>query len=92
MFSNSLKRMKTGPTQFAAPTSLFNYYSQYRNSLAARVLKDGKISIGQVSWRSTADVTFLKDGSEVVDQYEGVPRLFMGADQEEHLPMDEEAQ
>lgn len=80
LFSNYLTKMSTGPSNYAPPTNLFNYYSNYRNSLITKVIKKDSIKLGHVNWSSTEDVSFDKDGSVVAIDYTGVPKLFMSGE------------
>lgn len=61
---------------------MFNFLSNYKAGVFKRVMEKGFIEVGVVEWKTTEGMTHETDGHVVAGPAAGVPRLFMGAQEE----------
>lgn len=81
-FGSYLKKSRQSTSQVSASTNLFNFLSNYKASVFKRVMERGYIEVGVVDWKTVDGMTYTKDGAAVAGPAAGIPRLFMGAQDE----------
>lgn len=81
-FGSYLKKSRQSTSQVSASTNLFNFLSNYKAGVSKRVMERGYIEVGVVDWKTTEGMTHTTDGQAVAGPSAGIPRLFMGAQDE----------